>query len=156
MMIGIISDTHGLLRNSVIDNLKNCDLIIHAGDIGKIEVIKELEKISRVICVKGNCDKSIDMKYISDSEIVEVLGVKIYIIHNIKDIDMKEIEKLGIDIIIYGHSHKYEVSKIDNIIYINPGAIGPKRFKLPITMVKLDIIDENISKDNIKVLEISN
>lgn len=155
MIVGIISDTHGLLRECVISNLKNCDLIIHAGDIGNIDIIRELEKISKVMCVRGNCDKSTDMSCIPESETVEILGLRMYIIHDIKSIN-NTIDNLDVDIIIYGHSHKSEVKKINNTIYINPGSVGPKRFKLPITMMKLHINDSIISEENIDLIEILN
>lgn len=151
MIVGIISDTHGLIRESVIENLKNCSLIIHAGDIGNIKIIDELEKISKVICIRGNCDKDEDLKLISKNEIIDILGFKIYIIHDIKD--MKE-EPSKFDLIIHGHSHKSSINIINNVIYINPGSVGPRRFKLPITMMKLNITNKMITESNIEVIEI--
>ena len=153
MIIGIISDTHGLLRESVISHLENWDLIIHAGDIGKIDVIHRLEQISKVIYVKGNCDRATDLSCIPESEILEILGLKIYITHDIKKLNLEK-ENLNVDLIIYGHSHKREVKEIDNILYINPGSVGPRRFKLPITMIKLHLFDNNINEENIELIEL--
>lgn len=141
MIIGVISDTHGLLRKEVLNNLKDCNLIIHAGDIGNIKLLKDLENIAKVKAVRGNCDKDIESLDIKEKEILNVLGKKIYLIHNIKDKDIDS-NKQDFDIVIYGHSHKLSITKENNIIYINPGSVGPKRFKLPTTMVKL-YIDSN-------------
>lgn len=152
MIVGIISDTHGLLRESVIDNLKDCSLIIHAGDIGNIKIIDSLEKISKVICIKGNCDKGEDLKLIPKYETIDILGSKLYIIHDIKD--MKD-EPSKYDLIICGHSHKSSINIINNIIYINPGSVGPRRFKLPITMMKLNITNKIITESDIEVIEIT-
>lgn len=158
MIVGVISDTHGLLRKEVLDNLKDCNLIIHAGDIGNIELLKDLENITKINVVRGNCDKDIEGLDIKEKEILNVLGKKIYLIHNIKDKDI-DLKEQDFDIVIYGHSHKLSITKERNTIYINPGSVGPKRFKLPITMVKL-YIDSNeeilnkIDKELIKFEEI--
>jgi putative phosphoesterase len=140
--IGLISDTHGLLRKEAMENLKECDLIIHAGDVGKIEVLEELESISKVVGVKGNCDKDKNLEDLPFSKIININNVNIYIIHDIKTIDI-DLKREDIDIVIYGHSHKYDNYEKDGIIYINPGGAGRKRFKLPITIAILKIEDYN-------------
>lgn len=147
MIVGVISDTHGLLRKEVLANLKDCNLIIHAGDIGNIKLLKDLESIAKVMVVRGNCDKDIESLDIKKKEILNVLGKKIYLIHNIRDKDI-DLNNQDFDIIIYGHSHKLSITKERNTIYINPGSVGPKRFKLPTTMVKLyiDVNEEVINK----------
>lgn len=147
MIVGVISDTHGILRKEVLANLKDCNLIIHAGDIGNIKLLKDLENIAKVKVVRGNCDKDIESLDINKKEILNVLGKKIYLIHNIKDKDI-DLKNQDFDIIIYGHSHKLSITKERNTIYINPGSVGPKRFKLPTTMVKLyiDFNEEVINK----------
>ena len=136
-MIGLISDTHGLLRKEVIKNLNNCDLIIHTGDIGKIEVIESLKKISYVEYIRGNCDK--DKNIAKEDKIIDVYNNRIYLIHDISKIKV-DLKKENIDIVIYGHSHKHNIYEYDGILYINPGAVGPRRFKLPISMGKLRIL----------------
>lgn len=141
MVIGIISDTHGLLRQEVKENLNDCELIIHGGDIGKIHIIEQLNKIGKTEFVKGNCDKTIDISIVPESKIINIGGNKIYLIHDIGKIETDS-EKENIDIIIYGHSHKSNISQKNGILYINPGSVGPRRFKLPTTMAKL-IIEEN-------------
>ena len=140
--IGLISDTHGLLRQEAIENLKGCDLIIHAGDVGKREVLEELRNISNVFAVKGNCDKDEELEDLPFSEIININNTKIYTVHDIKTIDI-DLKREDIDIVIYGHSHKYDNYEKDGIIYINPGGAGHKRFKLPITIAILKIEDNN-------------
>ncbi|MGL4796802.1 MAG: metallophosphoesterase family protein [Paraclostridium sp.] len=151
MIIGVISDTHGLLRQSVIDTLKDCSLIIHAGDIGNIEIIDRLAKISKVICVRGNCDTSEELKLIPKYETIDILGLKLYIVHNIKDI---KFEHYKYDIVIYGHSHKSNINIVNDTIYINPGSVGPRRFKLPTTMMKLYIKEGIVSEKDIEIIDI--
>ena len=136
-MIGLISDTHSLLRQEVVDNLNDCNLIIHAGDIGKYEVIENLSKICNVEFIRGNCDKDKDIA--KEERIVEIYNKRIYLIHDISKINI-DLKKENIDIVVYGHSHKSNIYEDDNILYINPGAVGPRRFKLPISMGKLRIL----------------
>lgn len=145
MIIGIISDTHGLLRQEVKDNLSDCNLIIHGGDIGKLNVIEELEKITKIEFIKGNCDKGDEFKNTPETKIINVDNSKIYIVHDISKVDI-DLEKEQIDIVIYGHSHKSDVYSKNNILYINPGSVGPRRFKLPTTMAKLYIGDNKDHK----------
>lgn len=145
MRIGIISDTHGLLRKEVENQLKDCDLIVHCGDIGKQEVIDKLSELGKVELIKGNVDKDIDISLAPKDKIIEVMNKRIYLIHNIAELDI-DLYKENIDIVMYGHSHKSKIYKEDGILYINPGSVGPRRFKLPTTMMKLTILD-NESKD---------
>ena len=147
MVIGIISDTHGLLREEVVSNLTSCNLIIHAGDIGKNDIIYSLQQIGKVEFVYGNIDK--DNK--ASGKIIDINGLKIYIIHNIKDIKYK-MNKKDVDIVVYGHSHKSKIYLEDDILYINPGSVGPKRFKIEPTMAKL-YINEDVIKNG-KVFEL--
>lgn len=146
MIIGIISDTHGLLRKEVKNNLEDVDYIIHAGDIGKLEVIQELKSIAKVECIRGNCDKNIDEALAPEEKIIDINGNRIYLIHDIGKLNI-DLKKENIDIVVFGHSHKGDIFDKENILYINPGSVGPKRFKLPITMVKLYIEDNNTDRE---------
>lgn len=146
MIIGLISDTHGLLRKEVIENLSDCELIIHAGDIGKYEVIDNLEQINNVEFIIGNCDKNLGINLDKEEKIINIMDTNIYLIHDINNISIDLMRK-NIDIVIFGHSHKSKVYVENDIIYINPGSVGPRRFKLPVTMAKLKIDDKYISGD---------
>ena len=149
-MIGLISDTHGLLRKEVIENLNDCDLIIHTGDIGKIEVIESLKKISYVEYIRGNCDK--DKNIAKEDKIIDVYNNRIYLIHDISKIKV-DLKKENIDIVIYGHSHKHNIYEDDGILYINPGSVGPKRFKLPTYLAKLNLLDKESYCDSLKLVD---
>lgn len=135
--IGIISDTHGLLRPQVLEMLQGCERIFHSGDINKQSILDELEKIAPVCAVRGNNDKEW-AEDIPRQVTAEVLGMNIFMVHNKKDIP----ENLsGIDLIIFGHSHKYEEKSVDGILYLNPGSCGPRRFHQEITFALLYIQD---------------
>ena len=136
-MIGLISDTHGMLRKEVLENLKDCNLILHAGDIGKPEVIDNLKDISNIEFIRGNCDK--DKNIAKEDKVVDIYNKRIYLIHDISKIDI-DLKKENIDIVVYGHSHKSNIYEENQILYINPGSVGPRRFKLPISMAKLRIL----------------
>lgn len=147
-MIGLISDTHGLLRQEVVNNLNDCNLIIHAGDIGKFEVIENLKKISDVEFIKGNCDKDIA----KEDKIIDIYNKRIYLIHDISKINI-DLEKENIDIVVYGHSHKSSIHTDNGILYINPGSVGPRRFNLPVSMATLNIsMDEGLF-DELKLID---
>lgn len=146
-MIGLISDTHSLLREEVINNLIDCELIIHTGDIGKIDVISKLNGISNVEFIRGNCDK--DERIAKEDKIIEIHDTRIYLIHNISKINI-DLKKENINIIVYGHSHKANIYEKNDILYINPGSVGPRRFNLPISMAKLKILDCEDIFDEIK------
>lgn len=145
MRLGVISDTHGVLRDEVIEKLKGCDYIIHAGDVGGKEIIDKLESITKTFVVRGNNDKDEWGLTLPDYKEIEMDEVLIYVVHNKADIptDLKEV-----DLVIYGHSHKFSNEKIDNIVYLNPGACGRKRFSLPLSMaiVEINLDDIKIEK----------
>ena len=148
MKVGIISDTHDLLREEVIDNLNQCDLIIHAGDICNNDILERLSRITRTVAVKGNNDKGEFEGILKEEEVIEVEGKRIYIVHEKNNINAN----LGeVDIIIYGHSHKYNLEIKDNIIYVNPGSCGKRRFSLPLTMAIMNIDNEKIDIKKINV-----
>lgn len=143
VIIGLISDTHGLLREEVKKLLKGCNFIIHAGDIGDLQIISSLEEIAKVYPVRGNVDRGELLKVVPKTQFLEVNGRNIYVVHQVQDIDI-DLEGSGIDIVVYGHSHRPKVEEKEGIIYINPGASGPKRFKLPLSIGKLIINDEGM------------
>jgi putative phosphoesterase len=136
--IGVISDTHGLVRDEVKEYLKSCDFIFHAGDIHKLSVLEELQNIAPTYAVRGNADKGEWAEELSAVKVIEDIGIKVLMIHNKKQID---VDLVPYDLIIYGHSHKYEEKTADGIIWLNPGSCGPRRFNQPITMAMLYVED---------------
>ena len=134
--IAIISDTHSLLRPEIIEKIKECELIIHAGDIASKETAEEIEALGMTYFVRGNADKGSWADEIPVSKELELWGLNIFIIHNRKQIVDDLSDK---DIVIYGHSHKYSEEYKEGICYFNPGSCGPRRFRLEITMAILTI-----------------
>lgn len=136
--IAVISDTHGLLRPEVLEKLEGCEAILHAGDLGRPDILAKLTEISPVWAVRGNVDREWADGLPGELE-VTLSGFRIYITHNRKQIRK---DLAGIDIVIYGHSHKYEECREGGILYLNPGSCGPRRFRLPVTMAVLTLYPE--------------
>ncbi|MBV9566852.1 MAG: metallophosphoesterase [Hyphomicrobiales bacterium] len=134
--IGVISDTHGLLRPSAIAALSPSDLIIHAGDVGKPEVLEELCAIAPVIAVRGNIDKGALAQKLPEREVLELGGCRILILHDLADLDPRE---AGFQAVIFGHSHRPLIETREEVLHFNPGSAGPRRFRLPVTVGRLTI-----------------
>lgn len=145
MKIGVISDTHNVLRDDVLIYLKECDYIIHAGDVCKEEIIERLNEIAKTFVVRGNNDKFEGLPDYLELEMNELL---IYVVHDKKDIP-KHVDNF--DLVIYGHSHKYEYELKDGVIYLNPGGCGRRRFSLSLTMTIVTIEDKEIKVTRINL-----
>jgi len=150
MIVGVISDTHGLLRPEAVELLRGSEHIIHAGDIGKLEIIPTLERIAPVTAIRGNIDTSAWARRYPETQIVELGGLHIYVIHDLNALDLKP-EASGFAAVISGHTHQAKQEMRDGVLYFNPGSAGPRRFKLPVTLGRLDIVDGSVVA---KVLEI--
>jgi putative phosphoesterase len=135
-ILGVISDTHGLLRPEAMDALRGSAHILHAGDIGAPEILDELRKIAPVTAVRGNVDRSAWARDIAAREVFEAEGVSIYLLHILGELDLKP-EASGFGVVVYGHSHVPKVEVKNGVLYFNPGSAGPRRFKLPVTVGKL-------------------
>jgi putative phosphoesterase len=136
--IGVISDTHGLLRPEVTDALKGCAHILHAGDIGDIRIISTLEKIAPVTAVRGNIDRRGPCGELPLTQILEFAGHTVYMIHQVATIDL-EPSAAGISAVLFGHSHTPTAETERNVLYFNPGSCGPRRFSLPVSVGFLEI-----------------
>ena len=137
--IGVISDTHGLLRDEVKAHLQECDMILHAGDIHTKKILEELNRIAPTFPVRGNADKDW-ADHIPATRAVEVNNIRIFMIHNQKQIQG---DVSAFNLVIYGHSHKYEEKEAEGTKWLNPGSCGPRRFHLPITMAILTIEEDS-------------
>jgi putative phosphoesterase len=135
---GVISDTHGLVRPEVKDVFRNVDVILHAGDIGSIEVLNELRSLAPVVAVRGNNDKGDWANAIPETEMRDIGGAYIYLLHDLNELDLKP-SAAGIQVVISGHSHKPLIEKRGGVLFLNPGSAGPRRFKLPVTVARLTI-----------------
>ena len=134
--IGVISDTHGLLRRDALQALRESDYIIHAGDIGDPGILKKLTAIAPVTAIRGNVDRERWARKLPETEVLEVNGTSIYVLHDLKTLDLKP-ETAGFAVVISGHTHIPKQETKQNVLYFNPGSAGPKRFRLPITVGKL-------------------
>jgi putative phosphoesterase len=137
-VLGIIADTHGLLRPEAIDALEGADLIIHAGDIGTLEVLDALQAIAPVVAVRGNNDKGDWAQALPEVEVVEVEGMALYVLHDINELDLDP-KAAGFHAVISGHSHRPGMDKRQGVLFLNPGSAGPRRFKLPVSVARLII-----------------
>ena len=132
-IIGVISDTHGLLRPEALATLRGSDYIVHAGDIGDPTILKALAAIAPVTAIRGNVDSEAWAKTISATNVLEVGGISIYVLHNLNELDLKP-EAAGFDVVVYGHSHVAKMEVKSGVLYFNPGSAGPRRFRLPVTV----------------------
>ena len=147
-IIGVISDTHGLLRPEAKDALAGCDAIVHAGDIGQPQVLDELTAIAPVTAIRGNVDKwAVDLP---DTEVVEIAGRYLYVSHDLKALDLDP-SAAGFDAVISGHSHAPSVDTRDGVLYLNPGSAGPRRFKLPVALARIAVRDAGLDAEIIEL-----
>jgi putative phosphoesterase len=140
--IGIISDTHSLLRAEAVGRLTGVDHILHAGDIGRPEIVDALSKIAPITAIRGNVDTGEWAGQFADTEHVRLAEKSIYVLHDLKTLHIDT--GAAIDVIVSGHSHRPKIERIDGILYINPGSAGPRRFKLPITLAILEVTPDGM------------
>jgi putative phosphoesterase len=151
MIIGVISDTHGLLRPEALGLLRGSDHIIHAGDIGAPEIIPELQQLKPVTAIRGNVDTQIWAQQFPETQVVELGGLHLYIIHDLNTLDLDPL-RAGFAAVISGHSHRPGLEVRDNVLYFNPGSAGPRRFKLPVSVGRLEIENGKVIG---KILEVT-
>jgi uncharacterized protein len=133
--LGIISDTHGLLRPEAVEALQGSDVILHAGDVGEELILDELRLIAPVYTIRGNVDYQYWCGRLPNTLTLTLGDLKIHMIHDIAHLDREQIA--GVSLVIYGHSHKPEITDRDGVVFLNPGSAGPRRFSLPVTLAKL-------------------
>jgi putative phosphoesterase len=137
-LIGLISDTHGLLREEAVRALRGSELIIHAGDVGAPEIIDALRALAPVVAVRGNVDKGDWALKLPTTAVAEAGSARIYVRHDVHELDLDP-AALGFQAVVSGHSHKFAQSERAGVLYINPGSAGPRRFQLPVTIARLDV-----------------
>ena len=136
--LGVISDTHGLVRPEALTALAGVERIVHAGDIGDRAVLEALQRVAPVTAVRGNNDRGRWAADIPETEVLEVGGVALYLLHDLHELDL-EPRAAGFAAVISGHSHQPRIEERDGVLYLNPGSAGPRRFKLPISLARLTI-----------------
>jgi putative phosphoesterase len=139
IFVGLISDTHGLLRPEALEALRGSDYIVHAGDIGASEVLQQLSAIAPVTAVRGNNDVGAWAQGIPETAQLQVHDVRIHVLH-----DIAALQPQTYDVVVTGHSHKPKAERRDGVLYINPGSAGPRRFKLPISLGRLRISGDDV------------
>lgn len=152
MRIGVISDTHGLLRPEAQQALIGVQLILHAGDVGASEILTQLKLIAPVFAVRGNVDKQPWAQELPLTTVVESSGYSFYVLHNLRDIDLNP-RAAGFDAVISGHTHQVEQHYDGGVLYLNPGSAGPRRFQLPITLAILEIAEKLWKVEIVRLLQ---
>jgi hypothetical protein len=150
--IGVISDTHGLLRVDAIEALRGSDLILHAGDVGNKEILEVLAQIAPVTAVRGNVDTASWARALPESQAVEVGGLSIYMLHNIGELDLSP-KTAGFRVVVYGHSHQPKIEEKNGVLFFNPGSAGPRRFTKPVSVGRLNIEGGEVQPEIIKLVE---
>jgi putative phosphoesterase len=137
-LVGVISDTHGLVRPAALTALAGSQLIVHAGDVGSPEVLDQLRGIAPVVAVRGNNDRGAWAEALLATEVVDLDGVFLYVLHDVKELDLDP-RAAGFHAVIAGHSHRPGMEERDGVLFLNPGSAGPRRFTLPITVARLTL-----------------
>lgn len=136
--IGLISDTHALLRPEALAALQGSELIVHAGDVGKPEILEQLRAVAPVVAVRGNIDTGDWALQLPVSAVVEAASASLYVLHDIHELDLDP-AAAGFQVVVSGHSHQPGRTEKNGVLYLNPGSAGPRRFRLPITVARLDL-----------------
>lgn len=148
--IGVISDTHGLLRPQAVTALRGSSLIIHAGDVGPGDILRTLRKIAPVVAVRGNIDRDQCTSELPPTELVQLGARSLYVLHDLNDLDLDP-PTAGFDVVITGHTHRPKIETKDGVLYFNPGSAGPRRFNLPISVGRLVISDKDVQAEIIEL-----
>lgn len=148
--LGVISDTHGLVRPEALDALRGVDRILHAGDIGGPDVLRVLEAVAPVTAVRGNNDRGPWAAAIPATAAVEVAGAWLYVLHDVKELDLDP-RVVGFAAVVSGHSHRPVQEERDGVLYFNPGSAGPRRFRLPVALAWLDLDPEGLAAEIVRL-----
>ena len=144
MIVGVISDTHGLLRPEAVAGLAGARHILHAGDIGSAEVLAGLQAIAPTTAIRGNVDRGNWAAALPDTRTVRLAGLSVYLIHNVAALAIDP-KAAGIAVVVSGHSHKPKIATVDGVLYVNPGSAGPRRFTLPVAVAILEVADGGVA-----------
>jgi putative phosphoesterase len=150
--IGVISDTHGLLRPEAVKVLTGVELIIHAGDVGGPEILERLARLAPVHAVRGNTDRGEFGRSLPLTRVVEVGGLQLYVLHELFTLDLDP-AAAGLAAVIYGHSHRPHLERKDRVLYLNPGSAGPRRFTLPVSLALLRLENNRLNPELIELLK---
>jgi uncharacterized protein len=160
-VIGVISDTHGLLRDEAVAELRGCDLILHAGDVGNLGIIERLARIAPVRAVRGNTDDDATVQALPETDVIDLTspnggvstdgrGPLAYLMHGHRELDLDPVAA-GFRVLVHGHTHEPLVSERDGVLFFNPGSAGPRRFSLPVTVGKLRVRGADVEPEIIEL-----
>ena len=149
-LIGVISDTHGLLRPEAVKALKGVELIIHAGDVGDPKVLANLARLAPVHAVRGNTDRGDWAADLPHTRVVEVGGVHLYVLHELFTLDLDP-AAAGLAAVIFGHSHRPHLERKNGVLYLNPGSAGPRRFTLPVSLARLLVHRDSLQAELVEL-----
>lgn len=150
MTIGVISDTHGLLRPEAVESLQGSDLILHAGDVGDPEILERLRLIAPTIAVRGNVDTAAWARSLPLTEVVEAGPLHLYMLHELSRLDLNP-KAARFAAVIYGHTHRPAAEVRDGVLYLNPGSAGPRRFTLPIAVARLNVVGTRLMQEIVEL-----
>jgi uncharacterized protein len=150
MIVGVISDTHGLMRPEAIEALRGSELIVHAGDVGDGRVLQHLRAIAPTIAVRGNVDTEQWARALPITEVVDAGGLHLYVLHDLATLDL-DARAAGFAAVISGHTHRPRAEVKDGVLYLNPGSAGPRRFTLPVSLAKLRVDGAHLSHEIIEL-----
>ena len=149
--VGVISDTHGLVRPEAVVALRGCDLLIHAGAVGKPDVLRELRELAPLVAVRGNVDTGAWAESLATTEVVDVDEQLVYVLHDLGRIDLDP-AAAGFRVVISGHSHQPAIEERDGVLYLNPGSAGPRRFDLPISLGRLELNKSEVRAELVELV----
>ena len=152
VLVGVISDTHGLLRPEALDALRGSSLILHAGDIGEPEILTRLEEVAPVVAIRGNMDRGDLARALPDTQAVEVGGALLYILHDVGALDLTP-EAAGFAAVIFGHTHQPELREERGVLFFNPGSAGPRRFDYPVTLGRIRVQESRLYPEVVTLVE---
>ena len=152
LKVAVLSDTHGLLRPVVLSSLSGVDHILHAGDVGDVEILRRLGTVAPVTAIRGNVDTERPCALLPATEMVALGGVRIYLVHSVADLDI-EPRAAGVRLVVSGHSHRASLATTDGVTYLNPGSVGPRRFKLPVAMAFVLIRNGELQVEQVQLEE---
>jgi uncharacterized protein len=138
MTIGVISDTHGLLRPEAVDALRGADAIIHAGDVGDAAILETLRRLAPLTAIRGNVDRGSLAQALPSTAVLEAGGIHVYVLHNLGDLDLDP-RVAGFGVVVSGHTHAPLIRESGGVLYLNPGSAGPRRFHLPVSVARLEL-----------------
>ncbi len=150
LTLGVISDTHGLLRPEAVEALHGSHLIIHAGDVGNLDVIERLRDIAPTFAIRGNVDKGAWAAALPATAIVEVGALLFYVLHDLGELDLDP-PAAGFAAVVFGHSHRPSLATRDGVLYLNPGAAGPRRFKLPVSLARVMVSGRDLNPEIVEL-----